>query len=100
VARAVNLFPLRQPVDRYGCDRDEAAPGVNRPPNAALVNITALTRLLIDTIDGDRFPFSPRIQAILVKIRPESVHEPLPPLKHYEPPRATTARRRRSGRER
>jgi hypothetical protein len=51
-------------------------------------------------MDGDRFPFSPRIQAILAKIRPEPVHEPLPPLKHYEPPRATTARRRRSGRER
>jgi hypothetical protein len=63
--------------------------------------ITALTRLLIDTLDGDRFPLSPRIQmlkAILAKIRPEPVHEPLPPLKHYEPPRATTARRRRSGR--
>jgi hypothetical protein len=63
--------------------------------------ITALTRLLIDTIDGDRFPFSPRIQmlrTILAKIRPEPVREPLPPLKHYEPPRATTAKRRRSGR--
>jgi hypothetical protein len=63
--------------------------------------ITALTRLLIDTIDGDRFPFSTRIQmlkAILSKIRPEPMREPLPPRKHYEPPRATTARRRRSGR--
>jgi hypothetical protein len=40
---------------------------------------------LIDTIDGDRFPFSPRIQmlrTILAKIRPEPVREPLPPLKH------------------
>jgi hypothetical protein len=63
--------------------------------------ITALTQLLIDTIDGDRFPFSPRIQmlrTILAKIRPEPVREPLPPLKHYEPPRATTAKKRRSGR--
>jgi hypothetical protein len=63
--------------------------------------ITALTRLLIDTIDGYRFPLSPRIQmlkAILAKIRPEPVRETLPPLKHYAPPRATTAKRRRSGR--
>jgi hypothetical protein len=61
----------------------------------------ALSGLLRRTIDDDRYPLSPRIQllkAILVKIRPEPEHEPLPPLKHYEPPRATTARRRRSGR--
>jgi hypothetical protein len=58
----------------------------------------ALARLLTDTIDADRYPLSPRIQmlkAILRKIRPEPVREPLPPLKHYAPPRATTARRRR-----
>ncbi len=63
--------------------------------------IAALARLLTNTIDADRYPLSPRIQtlkAILAKIRPEPVHEPLPPLKHYELPRATTARRRRSGR--
>jgi hypothetical protein len=63
--------------------------------------IAALTRLLTDTIDADRYPLSPRIQslkAIRAKIRPEPVHEPLPPPKQYEPPRATTARRRRSGR--
>ena len=61
----------------------------------------ALARLLSRTIDDDRYPLSPRIQllkAILGKLRPEPVREPLPPLKHYEPPRATTARRRRSGR--
>jgi hypothetical protein len=61
----------------------------------------ALTRLLTNTIDNDRYPLSPRIQtlkAILTKIRPEPVREPLPPLKHYEPPRATATRRRRSGR--
>jgi hypothetical protein len=61
----------------------------------------ALTRLLTNTIDADRYPLSPRIRtlkAILGKIRPEPLREPLPPLKHYEPPRATTARRRRSGR--
>ena len=61
----------------------------------------ALTRLLSDTIDGDRFPLSPRIQtlkAILAKLRPEPVREPLPPLKQYAPPRATAIRRRRAGR--
>jgi hypothetical protein len=64
--------------------------------------ITALTRLLIDTIDGDRFPFSPRIQmlrTILAKIRPEPVREQLPPPKQYAPPRSTTARRRPASRQ-
>ena len=58
----------------------------------------ALARLLKSTIDADRYPLSPRIQtlkAILDKIQPEPVREPLPPLKHYEPPRATAGRRRR-----
>jgi hypothetical protein len=58
----------------------------------------ALTRLLTNTIDADRYPFSPRFQmlkAILSKIRPEPTREPLPPPKVYAPPRATTARRRR-----
>jgi hypothetical protein len=57
----------------------------------------ALERLLRHTIDDDRYPLSPRIQtlrAILNKIRPEPVHEPLPPLKHYEPPRVGARRRR------
>ena len=61
----------------------------------------ALARLLSDTIDGDRFPLSPRVQtlkAILAKLRPEPAREPLPPLKQYAPPRATSARRRRAGR--
>jgi len=61
----------------------------------------ALVRLLSDTIDGDRFPLSPRIQmlkGILAQIRPEPAREPLPPRKHYEPPRASAARRRRVGR--
>src|SRR5437762_12912549 len=50
----------------------------------------ALTRLLTNTIDADRYPLSPRIQtmkAILSKIRPEPVREPLPPPKVYAPPR-------------
>ena len=61
----------------------------------------ALARLLTTTIDGERYPLSPRIQmlkAILAKMRPEPVREPLPPLKQYAPPRATSARRRRAGR--
>jgi hypothetical protein len=61
----------------------------------------ALTRLLTNTIDADRYPLSPRIQtlnAILSKIRPQPVREPLPPPKVYAPPRATLARKRRAGR--
>ena len=58
----------------------------------------ALAMLLSRTIDNDRYPLSPRIQTlkgILAKLRPEPIREPLPPLKHYEPPRATAAKRRR-----
>jgi hypothetical protein len=60
----------------------------------------ALLRLLTETIDGDRFPLSPRIQtlrAIRAKLRPEPPREPLPPPKRYEPPRAVAAKRRRRG---
>jgi hypothetical protein len=49
----------------------------------------ALVRLLSDTIDGDRYPLSPRTQtlrAIRAKLRPEPVREPLPPPKHSAPP--------------
>jgi hypothetical protein len=56
----------------------------------------ALARLVRDAIDGDRFPMSLRVQlwkGILAKIRPEPVREPLPPPKHYEPPRAGRRRR-------
>jgi hypothetical protein len=63
--------------------------------------IAALARLLTNTMDADRYPLSPRIQTlkgILAKIRPEPPREPLPTPRHYEPPRATTARRRRAGR--
>jgi hypothetical protein len=41
-----------------------------------------LARLMRRTINGDRYPLSPRIQtlkAILGKIRPERVRESLPP---------------------
>jgi hypothetical protein len=56
----------------------------------------ALARLLRDTIDADRYPLSPRVRTwkgILAKIRPEAKSEPLPPLKHYGPPRAGRYRR-------
>jgi hypothetical protein len=61
----------------------------------------ALIRELHDIIESDRYPFSPRIRApraILAKLRPEPVREPLPPLKVYDPPRSSAARRRGSGR--
>jgi len=57
--------------------------------------IAAFARLPSKAIDDDRYPLSPRIQAlkaILAKIRPEPVREPLPPLtKQYAPPRATAS---------
>jgi hypothetical protein len=58
--------------------------------------IEALARLVRNAIDGDRFPLSPRVQlwkGILAKIPPEPVPKPLPPPKHYEPPRAGRRRR-------
>jgi hypothetical protein len=58
----------------------------------------ALTQELHDSIESDRYPFSPRIRtlgAILDKLRPEPVREPSPPPKHYEPPRFIRDRRRR-----
>ena len=57
----------------------------------------ALLRELDNIIASDRYFLSPRIttlKAIRSKIRPERVHEPLPPLKHYEPPRVGRGRRR------
>jgi hypothetical protein len=60
----------------------------------------ALLKELDGLIDGDRYFLSPRIKtlrAIRAKLRPEPVREPLPPpMKRYEPPRATAAQRRRS----
>jgi hypothetical protein len=62
-------------------------------------------KALVDELDAivrnDRYPLSPRIQAlkaILAKLRPEPVREPLPEPKRYAPPRATTARKRCAGR--
>ena len=55
-----------------------------------------LEKELRDIVENDRYPLSPRIltlKEILNKIRPEPIREPLPPLKHYEPPRAKGRRR-------
>jgi hypothetical protein len=62
---------------------------------------TVLTRELADIVENARYPLSHRIltlRAILGKLRPEPVREPLPAPKVYAPPRATTVRRRRAGR--
>src|SRR5262249_31933389 len=62
----------------------------------------ALIKELADITGNDRSPFSSRIQTLranLAKLRPEPVREPSPPPKVYEPPRATSARRRWAGRE-
>jgi hypothetical protein len=58
----------------------------------------ALAALLKRTIDADRYPLSPRIgqlrgiPAKLEALKPA----PLPPLRHYAPPRATAKWRRAS----
>jgi hypothetical protein len=57
----------------------------------------ALTKELHDTVQNDRYPFSPRIQtlrAVLNKLRPEPVRQPLPPLKVYAPPSKGRYKRR------
>ena len=57
-----------------------------------------LTNELHQIVESDKFPFSLRIRIlreILHKLRPEPIREPLPPIRHYEPPRSTTRRRRR-----
>lgn len=57
----------------------------------------ALIQELVGIIDGARYPLSPRIQtlrAILAKLAPEPVREPLPPRKVYEPPSKGRWRRR------
>jgi hypothetical protein len=57
----------------------------------------ALAQHLKRAIDGDRYPLSPRLaplKAILAKLRPEPVREPLPPPKVYPPPRFIRGRPR------
>ena len=56
---------------------------------------TALGALLKRTIDADRFLLSPRIcmlRGILAKLQPpKPAPPPLPPLRHYAPPRHSAA---------
>jgi hypothetical protein len=61
----------------------------------------ALADELDSIVHNDHYPLSPRIQllkAILGKLRPEPVREPLPEPKRYVPPGAKATQRRRSGR--
>ena len=58
----------------------------------------ALVRKLQAIVENDRYPLSRRIRTlrgILAKLRPEPVHEPLPPRKVDERRRTTAATRRR-----
>jgi hypothetical protein len=81
--------------------RDHLGPNLG-PPSMPQIDLTdeetaALVRVLRDAIDADRYPLSPRVQrlkGILNKLKPEPVREPLPPLKHYEPPSKGRYRRR------
>jgi hypothetical protein len=60
--------------------------------------IAAFTQELHVIVERDCYPFSPRIhtlRAILAKLTPEPVREPLPLRKHYEPPRFIGGRRHR-----
>ena len=66
-----------------------------------LVTDEQATALILDStriMDADKFRLSPRmmtLKAIRAKLRPEPMHEPLPPLKVYEPPKAVIRKRRR-----
>ena len=55
----------------------------------------ALIKELQEITGNDRYQFSPRIRtlkAILAKLRPEPLREPLPAPKVYTPPRAKRRR--------
>jgi hypothetical protein len=59
----------------------------------------ALIRELSQLIDNERYFLGPRVRVlkeILGKLRPEPErHDPLPPLRNYEPPSMGRYRRRR-----
>jgi hypothetical protein len=72
---------------------DHHIPGMNLD----LSDADAHAKLLTRAIDGHHYPISPRVQtlrALLNKLRSEPVREPMPPLKHYGPPRGSRYRRR------
>ena len=60
----------------------------------------ALIQELHDIVENDRYQFSPRIQtlrAILAKLRPEPVRQPLPPPPRVSAPPSVGRYRRRRG---
>jgi len=87
---------------RLSEERETVARTISRPPRlgvspATLYRYIPAARTAESSQMFEKYPLSPRIQtlkAILAKIRPEPVREPLPRLKHYEPPRASAKRRR------
>jgi hypothetical protein len=76
-------------IARDALDQTVLLASVNDPEAAALI------RELQEITDNDRYQFCERIRtlkAILAKLRPEPKREPLPPPKHYEPPRSDRRR--------
>jgi hypothetical protein len=77
-------FPTSAP-DHHIFEQDDAQAG-------------GLIKELSDTVQNSRYSFSPRIRVlrkILTKLRPEPDTGAATPPRHYAPPRATRARRRR-----
>jgi hypothetical protein len=78
---------LRQSGRQYALCGDQRADHRRRPVMQRRMNgrsappaSAALTQELHDIVENDRYPFSPRVQtprAILAKLRPEPVREPL-----------------------
>ena len=99
-AQRVSPIAAEDPV----AARASGGAGRSRPHSEAMQHLdltddeaAALTQELHDIVENDRYPFSPRIQtlrAILAKLRPEPVREPLPPLKVYAPPSKGRYKRR------
>jgi hypothetical protein len=72
-------------------------------PDLTDTDIRDLASILKRLIDETKYSFGPeayRWKELLGKLDPEAIkpRDLLPPRKHYEPPRATAARRRRAGR--
>jgi hypothetical protein len=83
------LKPLRGRLDRASESiARRGLAGIGKQPHLTIITpdltdeeIAALTHLLREKIDNDRYPLSPRIQVlkgILAKIRPEPAREPSP----------------------
>jgi hypothetical protein len=91
------LKPLRGRLDRASESiARRGLAGIGKQPHLTIITpdltdeeIAALTRLLREKIDNDRYPLSPRIQVlkgVLAKFRPEPPRQPLPPPpKPYKP---------------